>query len=257
MNYRELIRQLTPQTGAGEAQAIVRWVMEERFGLTQTDLLLGKDTTLSADDRTEFEKIAFRLLSGEPVQYILGFADFCGHHFHVTPDVLIPRPETEDLVNEAIAITRQKNCDNPLKDYPSSIQYPGTPSPIHVLDLCTGSGCIAISLALALPEAHIVGVDISEPALAVARDNATRLGALNVEFFQQDILQSIQSFNSSSRASSLDASSARRLATLHTWRTFQPFNISTFQHFNISTFQLFNIPHTLLTPFTPFTPSSF
>ena len=94
MNYRELIRQLTPQTGAGEAQAIVRWVMEERFGLTQTDLLLGKDTTLSADDRTEFEKIAFRLLSGEPVQYILGFADFCGHHFHVTPDVLIPRPET-------------------------------------------------------------------------------------------------------------------------------------------------------------------
>ena len=203
MNYRELIRQLTPQTGAGEAQAIVRWVMEERFGLTQTDLLLGKDTTLSADDRTEFEKIASRLLSGEPVQYILGFADFCGHHFYVTPDVLIPRPETEDLVNEAIAITRQKNCDNPLKDYPSSIQYPGTPSPIHILDLCTGSGCIAISLALALPEAHIVGVDISEPALAVARDNATRLGALNVEFFQQDILQSIQSFNSSSRASSL------------------------------------------------------
>ena len=221
MNYRELIRQLTPQTGAGEAQAIVRWVMEERFGLTQTDLLLGKDTTLSADDRTEFEKIAFRLLSGEPVQYILGFADFCGHHFHVTPDVLIPRPETEDLVNEAIAITRQKNSDNPLKDYPSSIQYPDTPSPIHILDLCTGSGCIATSLALALPEAHVVGVDISEPVLAVARDNATRLGALNVEFFQQDILQSIQSFNSSSRASSLDASSARRLATLHTWRTFQ------------------------------------
>ena len=77
MNYRELITQLTLQRGAGEARAIVRMVMEERFGLSQTDLLLGKDTTLSADDRTEFEKIAFRLLSGEPVQYVLGFADFC------------------------------------------------------------------------------------------------------------------------------------------------------------------------------------
>lgn len=193
MNYRELIQQLTPQTGAGEAQAIVRCVMEERFGLTQTDLLLGKDTTLSADDRTEFEKIASRLLSGEPVQYILGFADFCGHHFQVTPDVLIPRPETEDLVHEATSIIRQKNDDNTLEDSPTSPQQSGTSSPVHILDLCTGSGCIATSLALALPEAHVVGVDISESALEVARHNATSLGATNVEFFQQDILRPLPS----------------------------------------------------------------
>ena len=94
MNYRELILQLTPLRGNGEARAIVRMVLEERFGLSQTDLLLGKDTTLSADDRKEFEKIAHRLLSGEPVQYVLGFADFCGHRFRVTPDVLIPRPHS-------------------------------------------------------------------------------------------------------------------------------------------------------------------
>ena len=94
MNYRELTAQLAPIRGTGEARAIVRMVMEERFGLSQADLLLGKDTTLSADDRTEFEKIAFRLLQGEPVQYVLGYTDFCGHRFHTTPDVLIPRPET-------------------------------------------------------------------------------------------------------------------------------------------------------------------
>jgi release factor glutamine methyltransferase len=188
MNYRELIRQLTPQTGAGEARAIVRWVMEERFGLSQTDLLLGKDTTLSADDRTEFEKIASRLLNGEPVQYILGFADFCGHHFRVTPDVLIPRPETEDLVHEATTIIHQKNSDNTFKDCPNSLPHPSPSSRIQILDLCTGSGCIATSLALDLPEAHVVGVDVSESALEVARNNATSLGATNIEFFQQDIL---------------------------------------------------------------------
>ena len=74
MNHHELISALTPLHGAGEARAIVRMVMEERFGLSQTDLLLGKDTDLSANDRTEFEKIARRLLAGEPVQHVLGYA---------------------------------------------------------------------------------------------------------------------------------------------------------------------------------------
>ena len=169
MNYRELIAQLSAQVGAGEARAIVRLVMEERFGLSLTDLLLGKDTTLSADDRAEFEKIATRLLSGEPVQYILGFTDFCRHRFRVTPAVLIPRPETEELVQWAIAINNHY-------------------STISILDLCTGSGCIATSLALAYPEAHVVAVDISEEALVVARENAATLGVQNIEFIRQDIL---------------------------------------------------------------------
>lgn len=170
MNYRELTAALTPLHGAGEARAIVRLVMEERFGLSQTDLLLGKDTALSANDREEMEKIASRLLAGEPVQYVLGFSDFCGHRFRVTPDVLIPRPETEELTRLAIA-------ENPQ-------------SSNNLLDLCTGSGCIATSLALAFPKAHVVGVDVSEAALAVARENATSLGAENVEFVRQDVLSS-------------------------------------------------------------------
>ena len=102
MNHQELIRLLTPAYGVGEARAIVRLVMEERFGLSQTDLLLGKDTTLSADERNDFEKIAQRLIAGEPVQYVLGYADFCGHRFSVSPAVLIPRPETEELVRAVL-----------------------------------------------------------------------------------------------------------------------------------------------------------
>ncbi len=169
MNYRELISALTPLHGSGEARAIVRMVMEERFGLSMTDLLLGKDTTLSLEKRAEFEKIAQRLLTGEPVQYVLGYADFFGHRFRVTPNVLIPRPETEELVQW-------------------SIQEMKSQTDLKIVDLCTGSGCIATSLALAFPEAQVVGVDISEGALAVARDNAHTLGADNVSFIQQDIL---------------------------------------------------------------------
>jgi len=173
MNSRELISKLTPLHGAGEARAIVRMVMEERFGLSHTDLLLGKDKNLLPDDRKELEKIALRLLSGEPVQYVLGFADFCGHRFIVTPDVLIPRPETEELTRFAIDEARLMNVNRQL---------------VNILDLCTGSGCIAISLALAFPSAHIFAVDVSEAALDVARCNALALGTMNVEFSRHNIL---------------------------------------------------------------------
>jgi len=176
MNHRELISALTPLHGAGEARAIVRMVMEERFGLSQTDLLLGKDTELSRTDREDLEKIAQRLLAGEPVQHVLGYASFCGHRFRVTPDVLIPRPETEELVQWAIDDLRRMTEDF------------GASSSMKILDLCTGSGCIATSLALTFPDADILGVDISAPALAIARENAAALGATNVSFFQQDVL---------------------------------------------------------------------
>ena len=180
MNHRELIAALTPLHGAGEARAIVRMVMEERFGLSQTDLLLGKDTTLSSRDRAEFKKIAERLLTGEPVQHVLGYAYFCGHRFRVTPDVLIPRPETEELTRWAIDEL------NTLNPQPSSLNRPlqGT----TLLDLCTGSGCIAVSLALAFPQAHVVGIDISDAALSIARDNARSLNASNVDFLEYNIL---------------------------------------------------------------------
>ena len=102
----DLIRQLTPLHGVGEARAIVRLLMEERFHLSQTDVLLGREATLSAQERAEFQQLAARLLTGEPVQYVLGYTTFCGHRFHVTPDVLIPRPETEGMVRSVLAPLR-------------------------------------------------------------------------------------------------------------------------------------------------------
>ena len=89
------IKQLQQRYDAGEARALYEYVMQRRFGLSRTDILLGKDTTLSADDKAELQIIIERVAKGEPVQYVLGSEEFCGRDFLVTPDVLIPRPETQ------------------------------------------------------------------------------------------------------------------------------------------------------------------
>ena len=97
MTYNELWHLLAQRYGEGEAKAIARMTYEVRFGLTLSDLCLGKDTQLSADDQTELEEIAQRLSQGEPIQYVLGQVEFCGRTFVVNETVLIPRPETEEL----------------------------------------------------------------------------------------------------------------------------------------------------------------
>ena len=159
--FNEILRQ---RYGSGEARALYELIMEQRFGLTRTDILLGKDTTLSAEDKAELENIIERVAKGEPVQYVLGCAEFCGRTFAVGPSVLIPRPETQQLVHLV-----EQNVS------------PGS----TVLDVGTGSGCIAITLALA--GYKVTALDISDAALSFARQNADRLGA-DVEFVKQDIL---------------------------------------------------------------------
>ncbi len=165
MNYLNRLREAYPP---GEARAIYLLVMEKRFGLSATQVLLGKDKELSALHHAELGNIIERLLQREPVQYILGEADFCGHTFHVEPGVLIPRPETEELVR---LIARQHQ------------------HPVRTLDIGTGSGCIAISLALM--GHHVSAMDISADALRIAGENANRLGTV-VEWIEADILQSPQ-----------------------------------------------------------------
>ena len=167
MIYDKLWQRLTTIYDTGEAKAIVRWVLDVRFGLSMADILCGKMKELSTDDQRELEEIMQRLESGEPVQYIIGVADFCGRQFHVEPGVLIPRPETEELCRW---IT-QKNH----------------PSVLSVLDIGTGSGCIAVTLALEMPEAKVTAWDISDEALRIAQKNAKALGA-NVRFERQNIL---------------------------------------------------------------------
>lgn len=170
MTYNELWRQLVQIYDEGEAKAIARMVYEERFGLTLSDIYLGRETQLSAADQTELQFIAKRLLQGEPIQYVLGQADFCGRTFMINEHVLIPRPETEELCN--------------WKPLP-------LPSPkgegAKILDIGTGSGCIAITLAAMYPEAQVIGWDISEDALEVAKINAIR-NNVNVSFEQVDVL---------------------------------------------------------------------
>jgi release factor glutamine methyltransferase len=131
-----------------------------------------------------------RLLKHEPVQYVLGYADFYGLKFKVTPAVLIPRPETEELVEfvlsevEHVALNPQ-GVSNPLRVLPEM----QNPSP-KILDIGTGSGCIPISLKVNLPQANVEALDISKEALVVARENAKQLKA-EVPFFCLDILKEI------------------------------------------------------------------
>ena len=167
MSYKELWQCLTKVYDEGEAKAIARMTYEERFGLTLSDIYLGKDTQLSADNQTELEEIAKRLLQGEPIQYVLGQADFCGRTFLVNEYVLIPRPETEELCQW---ITSQ-----------------GDRPPVRLLDIGTGSGCIAITLAAEMPQAEVAAWDISAEALEVARENAKR-NNVHVSFEQVDVL---------------------------------------------------------------------
>lgn len=173
MNYNELWHQLAPLYGDGEAKAIAQMVYEVRYGFTLSDIYLGKDTQLSADDQAELKEIAKRLADNEPVQYVLGVADFCGRQYHVEPGILIPRPETEHLCR---LITERANSQKPIANG------------LKVLDIGTGSGCIAITLALDIPNSQVTAWDISPIALRVAKGNAEQLGA-NVNVLENDMLQ--------------------------------------------------------------------
>ena len=179
MTYEELWHRLTPLYEPGEAKAIVRLLLDECYGLSWADVLGGKVTELSANDQTELEKIMLRLEKGEPIQYIIGVADFCGRQFHVEPGVLIPRPETAELCQLILATESHGQTRN-ICEIPCH-------SDTNILDIGTGSGCIAITLALELPDAHVSAWDISDEALRIASENAKRLGA-SVTFEHRDVL---------------------------------------------------------------------
>lgn len=192
MTYNQLWKRLTAIYNEREAQAIVRTVLDALFGMSLTDICLGKVTQLSADDTTRLEKIIQRLEKSEPVQYVIGAEWFAGRLFSVAPGVLIPRPETEDLVKWACDEAKEKEKEDNGKEERGKEEKEGlkkeeeAPHP-SILDIGTGSGCIAITVALALPQARVTAWDISPDALAIAAGNAHKLGA-SVRFEHQDAL---------------------------------------------------------------------
>ena len=258
MTYEALWHRLSSLYDAGEAKAIVRLVLDVRFGMSFTDILCGKVSELSSDDQTELEKIMLRLEKGEPVQYVLGVAEFCGRQFRVSPSVLIPRPETEELCGmvgdfvgdfvecgmwnvegemfeeggvieeegvleeggrrkeegeylipekgqiipkEEQIIPKEEQIileeghiipekgkiilekDDRIREKEDRIRE----KEFRILDIGTGSGCIAITLALGIPGAKVTAWDISDDALHIAKQNAHTLGA-DVLFEKRDIL---------------------------------------------------------------------
>jgi release factor glutamine methyltransferase len=163
---QDLVSTLTPPYGDREAASISRWLFDDYFNIkahnTNDELMF--ETFL----QTDFLSIKERLLNGEPIQYITGFAWFYGLKFKVNPNVLIPRPETEELVEWVL-------------------QTVGKRKGMSVLDIGTGSGCIPVTLKLKNPNLEVSAVDISEGALITASRNAYRQNA-DVIFQRLDIL---------------------------------------------------------------------
>lgn len=155
-----------------EARSIILMLCERLAGTKSYTHVVEPGYELAPQVSERLQASLLRLQAGEPIQYVLGVAEFCGHEFVVGPDVLIPRPETEQLAMEAAELARRG-------------------SPARVLDLCTGSGCIAWTVALASPEAEVIGVDISDGALQVA--SSQPLPASPV-FLKADVLEVDQPF---------------------------------------------------------------
>lgn len=175
MTYHDICQRLTPLYGHQEAKAMTRLLLEDLFSLSFADILCGATEHLSDADTLRLQQSVDRLLDAEPLQYVTGTAFFCGHPFHVAPGVLIPRPETEWIVDTAVNLV--------------------TSSAPRILDIGTGSGCIATSISLALADRHCYteAWDISEDALRIAADNAERLGA-EVKFRRRDALRLEEDF---------------------------------------------------------------
>lgn len=163
---KQIETELSAYYPQGESKALVRLLLYHVAGWTLTDLLVRTDLALTGQQQTTINNAVERLKKYEPIQYILGCADFCGFRFKIDKNVLIPRPETAELVRLVV--------ENVVPN-------------ARLIDIGTGSGCIAVSIAKLLPKAHVSACDISCEALAVAAENA-QLNDVCIDFTHTDIL---------------------------------------------------------------------
>jgi len=160
----------------GELETMMTWCFEAFVNIKRSELTLKKNETISESELLKFSFAVKELNQHKPIQYILGKADFYGMKFIVNKNVLIPRPETEELVDLIIK-------EFQISDFRFQKQR------INILDIGTGSGCIAIALKKNIPSANVTALDISEEALDVAKQNA-ELNNVEINFVQDNILQS-------------------------------------------------------------------
>ena len=172
-HYRDyFIQELTPLYDVGEVESFFYLILEAKHQLQRVDLALQPDLVFSDEEIVIWNFILEQLKKEIPIQYILGVTHFYGLEFEVNSAVLIPRPETEELVDWIVLKSKIKNQKSKLK----------------ILDIGTGSGCIAIALAKNLPNAQVFALDVSEQALATAKTNA-ELNQVTIQFLHQSILE--------------------------------------------------------------------
>ena len=177
-DYRtQFIQKLLPIYDAGEAESFFYLILEAKKQLKRIDLALNPDLTFSNEEIQLWNSILEQLKEEIPVQYLLGKTSFYGLEFEVNENVLIPRPETEELVDWIIR-SRKLSFDSAQDDS----------GKIKILDIGTGSGCIAISLAKNIPNAQVFAIDVSEKALATAQKNA-EINGVEVAFLEKNILE--------------------------------------------------------------------
>lgn len=173
MHFKQIVNRISGIYDEREASSIVKMLLEESFGLSFVDVCLGALDRLSDEEKESLEAKIVQLEKGEPVQYVIGHADFYGRKFSVEPGVLVPRPETEELVSWIKEERKDIRGNRNGKKY--------------LLDVGCGSGCISVSLALEIPEMEVSAWDISDTALRVTKKNAKALGA-SVDIYMQDAL---------------------------------------------------------------------
>jgi len=168
--FNDLVKAITIDESIDEIQTIAYIILENTVAVSRTDVFTEREVTITKADHNAIKNIVERINDYEPLQYVFGETEFYGRKFKVNSSVLIPRPETEELV----AL---------VKDHFNALNISGP----RIVDIGTGTGCISISLALEIPGAKVFATDISVEALETARYNATALDA-NVDFLNTDIL---------------------------------------------------------------------
>lgn len=166
----QFISELTVLYPEGEISAVFRILCESYLGYDSVSFLLHRNDAVNQSDMLRFHWALEDLKKERPIQHIIGYATFCGCKIEVNPNVLIPRPETEEIVENVLS------------------RYSNSRAPIKAIDICTGSGCIAIAVKKRFPQCDVYGLDISPSALDVARRNA-EVNNVKVAFFEHNLLE--------------------------------------------------------------------